>query len=512
MSEWLDKVKAKVTGKTAAGASAPQQLLTTVSTDYEINLVPAVKAEMIKIQKIRNLVLFICIVVSAAAVGAVVVLFGIKSGQDIAMTSQDNKLENLSSKLLGYDELTDLVSIQGQLDNLSKIADQKKMLSRVFGALGVMLPRGGDSVSLSNLRVDMSNSSLRMEGQADAGVAPFIDYRVLESFKKGVALTKYDYGRYVDADGKEIPSQCIREADADGVAYRDGESYYAWWDLTMDGCEARPKGSSSNSNKNNDGDKNNNQNNNSSQSEDQNSESDASKKSEAEFVYAADAEVEKAQVEVNADESEDASDDQGVEDGGGEVGTEEIVARVKIWRTPQFDKWYLAGNMTENGEIEGIEHFQSQCIKYSGTSNGNSNNSSSNTNSDDSSNSNKKSNIKWSSSNDCMLAPDGLDVTESSNGRNESNGLVLRFVANTTIKSEFFDFRNKHMIAIGPLGQNVTDSYVQIGGMFTQGAKECDENDLECLNNTENSSSGSGSTSNSDKDSNNTGGSSNGNN
>ena len=44
------------------------------------------------------------------------------------------------------------------------------------------------------------------------------------------------------------------------------------------------------------------------------------------------------------------------------------------------------------------------------------------------------------------------------------------------------------MMAIGPVGQNVTDSYVQIGGMFTQPATECAEGDRECMSNTSNSS------------------------
>ena len=66
---------------------------------FEVNLVPDVKNEMIKALKIRNLILFICIVVSAAAIGVVLVLFSIKGGQDFAMSQQDNKLKSLSSLL-----------------------------------------------------------------------------------------------------------------------------------------------------------------------------------------------------------------------------------------------------------------------------------------------------------------------------------------------------------------------------------------------------------------------------
>ena len=242
----MDKIKgffaelsAKITGKKK---DEGPQLITTVGKTYEINLVPAVKAQMIKALKLRNLVLFICIVVSASAVGVVLVLFGIKGGQDIAIANQDGKLATMSAKLLGYEELGDLVTIQNQLDKLQDLSQNKTVLSRVCGALGVMLPAGDDVVQLSELRVDLSTNALRMEGQADARVDPLIDYRVLESFKKGVELTKYDYGRYVDANGTEIPTWCINEAGLDGSAYREGDSYYAWWDLSTEGCAAVKQG------------------------------------------------------------------------------------------------------------------------------------------------------------------------------------------------------------------------------------------------------------------------------
>ena len=160
--------------------------------NYEISLVPEVKAEAIKALRIRNLVLFICIVVSSIALGVVVVLFGIKSGQDIAMSNQDRRLEKMSAKLQEYTGLDDLTTIQGQLEMLNMIASEKTMLSRVFGALGVMMPKGGDDVSLSDLRVNLETNLITLEGQADARVAPLIDYRVLEAFKKGVDLTRYD--------------------------------------------------------------------------------------------------------------------------------------------------------------------------------------------------------------------------------------------------------------------------------------------------------------------------------
>lgn len=447
--KFLDELKTRL-----SGGEKSKPLITTVATQYEINLVPEVKLQMIRAQKLRNLVLFICILVSAVSIGTVLVLFGIKGGQDIAMANQDGKLGTLSAKLMGYEELGDIVTIQSQLEKLSQIQGNKKVLSRVFGAMNVMLPQGGDSVQLSDLRVDFTTNVLRMEGQADARIAPLIDYRVLESFKKGAALTKYDYGNYVDVEGNAIPTWCISESDADGSAYRTGENYYAWWDLSGEDCAARREGST------------------------------VAQDDESELVYSKDAEVEVVEEEVaretlidegvEIEEKEDGTievDDENIEvrdRGDGEkYFVRKTVTRVKIWRTPQFDKWFNAGLMNESGMIEGIEHFESACTTYSGTLQ-------------------SGDKYRWTSDNTCMLAPDGLEVLSSSNGRDASDNLVLRFTASMNIAPEFFAFGNKHMVAIGPMGQNVTDSYVQIEGMFTEEARECQVGDTECLSNATN--------------------------
>ena len=458
IKEFFSDLMAKITGKKKDNKP---ELITTVGKTYEINLVPEVKSQMIKALKLRNLVLFICIVVSAVSVGAVVVLFGIKSGQDIAMASQDGKLETMAAKLLGYEELGDLVTIQNQLDKLQDLSQNKTVLSRVFGALGVMLPAGDDVVQLSELRVDLSTNALRMEGQADARVDPLIDYRVLESFKKGVELTKYDYGRYVDANGTEIPTWCINEAGLDGSAYREGDSYYAWWDLSTEGCAAVKQGET------------------------------VDEESEVQLVYSDSAQVESVEEEVPLEQLSGLNITVTTDENGNSVVDQESLAaagvemrvegdvtryfrqrvtRVKVWRTPQFTTWYNGGEMELNGAITGVEHFESACINYSGVQQDNS--------------------VRWTSVNDCMLAPGGLTIVSSSNGRDESDNLVLRFTATVEIEPEFFAFQDKHMLAIGPMGQNVTDSYVQIGGMFTQAATECEEGDTECWSNAANAGGG----------------------
>lgn len=456
---WLQirTLYAKLLNKPLPEGSGKSVVTSTISTNYETNLVPAVKLQMIKAQKVRNLVLFICIVVSGVAVGAVVILFGIKSGQDIVMAGQDSRIEQMSKKLSEYDELNDLLTIQGQLDGISEITARKTVLSRVFGALSVMLPQGGDSVKMSELRVNLTTNMLTMEGQADARVTPLIDYRVLESFKKGVALTKYDYGTYVDANGTPLPTQCVKETDAAGNAYRDGNNFFAWWDLTIEDCEGVRRSITANGS--------------------------------VKYYYSNSAEVEmgvpgyETRIEEICDENgQNCRKNLIVLDENGspidtsigvideETGEETnpyspVPVRVKIWRTPQFTDWHNAGQMALDGSITNVEHFVSECYKYSG--------------------SNTTGTVKWTSTNDCMLAADGLAIASSSNGRDESDNLVLKFTASAILNESFFAFANKHMMAIGPMGQNVTDSYIQIGNMFAKEARECDPADTECLLNSQ---------------------------
>ena len=57
---------------------------------------------------------------------------------------------------------------------------------------------------------------------------------------------------------------------------------------------------------------------------------------------------------------------------------------------------------------------------------------------------------------------------------------MLRFSATVTLDEAVFKFTNKHVMAISPTGQNVTDSYVQIQGMFAERAADCSDSDVVC--------------------------------
>ncbi|MBQ6461308.1 hypothetical protein IJJ36_02665 [Candidatus Saccharibacteria bacterium] len=399
----------------------------------EINLVPDVKGEMIKALKLRNFILFLCIVIASASVAVSVIFAVIASGQQAVVDGKKNTLDTLSKKINSYSDLSDFLTVKDQLGNLASISDNKKLLSRTFNILPALLPTGANTITVSELNIDLSadEPTISFDAQANAGEPPYIDYAVLESFKKSMDYMRYDYGDYVDKEGSVIPAYCIIESGADGATFYDRakSSYYAFWLITGDGCNPAYKTEGA-----------------------EETEDNSNKK-------------------VSAAELSKRSEGYTTEDYNGQTV-------VRIWRTPQYNDWYKDTEtegepyMGLNGSISNVAHFESKCVTYSGSKNSNTNN------------------ITWSSSNDsCLLVPGGADngikISNSSNGRGSNDELVLRFSATIMFAPEFYKFSNHHMLAVGPTGRhNVTDSYVQIQNMFEQRASDCSEDDTACNNNT----------------------------
>ena len=203
---------------------------------YEINLVPDVKTEMIRMQKIRNLVFFICLVVVIGSGAVTAILGSIKVAQDLTMSGQDAHLKNLSKKITSYEELPEFLTVQNQLRGIAEIEDKQKVLSRALIFFAALQDVGIDKVQASELSVDLTSTTLTFDAQADA-VKDDIDYRVLEAFIKRTNLMSFDYGRYVDAEGKEIPSRCLQEYDLNNKMYEENGSIYAIWNRGKKGCD-----------------------------------------------------------------------------------------------------------------------------------------------------------------------------------------------------------------------------------------------------------------------------------
>ncbi len=395
----------------------------------EINLVPDIKADTIKALKIRNLVFFISVVIAAGSIVMAIIFGSIAGGQGLISGGNDDTLNKMSSLLKNYTGLSEFLTIQNQASGLEKISTNKKMLSRTFNILSAMMPTNGDEIKLSSLNVNLMESTFTLEAQADALVAPFYDYNVLDAFKKSMPYLSYDYGRYVDKYDQEIPAYCIVENNLDGTFFADEENnIYAYWLIGEEGCNP---------------------------SADQEEDGDDDGQKDEEY----------------ADKNEKD------EDSGDESATKKIFGYdtieyneqdvVLVWRTPRFEDWYDDEYMDMSGAISGVPHFESSCVSYSGE---------------------EKSygEVAWTESEStCRLIPEGengITITESSNGQESSGELVLRFSAIINLNEDVFSFKNKHVIVRGPSGHyNVTDSYTQLQDMFAERAEDCMPGDTKCL-------------------------------
>lgn len=205
----------------------------------EINLVPDIKGEMIKALKLRNLILFICIVVAAASAAVIVVTATISIAQQNVVNGKKDTITALSKKLNEYSDLSEFLTIKDQLGNLSSISGNKKVLSRSLNVLSTLLPNGPDTITLSELNITLGSdaTTFNFDAQADANSEPYIDYNVLDSFKKSMQYMRYDYGTYVDKNGSEIPAYCIIESGDNGATFSDASrGYFALWTINGEGC------------------------------------------------------------------------------------------------------------------------------------------------------------------------------------------------------------------------------------------------------------------------------------
>ena len=399
----------------------------------EINLVPDIKDEMIKTLKLRNLIFFICIVVASAGVGTSIVFLSIAGGQQAIVGAKQNTVKNLSDKVKSYSDLDQFLTIKDQLGNLSAIGSNKKVLSRVFNVFGVLFPRDNPNgtIDVSELNINLAGEAptFSFDAQANApGGDNGIDYNTLDSFKKTMEFLHYDYGRYVDKNDNEIPAYCIVENGLDGATLYDTErGYYAYWLINGERC--------------------------------------------------------KTEDTKLSDYTLESFNDQSV---------------VRIWRTPQFSDWYKENpkdtdpQMTLDGTISNVQHFNSSCITYYGTE-------VESTSTTATGGTKKTTSVKWDEeySSECLLVPgtsndptSGINITDSSNGRDAEDQLVLRFSAIITFSPEVFKFSNYHLLALPPKGRyNVTDSFVQIQSMFAERASDCAAGDTAC-NNTTNQNGG----------------------
>jgi hypothetical protein len=154
----------------------------------ELNLVPDVKQELLKAQRVRTAVISVAIVVGIAAVGIVALLalylFGV---QTVRSALADSAIKSNMQKLQQTDDLSNILTIQNQLSKLSAMHNNKNIDSRIFSVLTAINPASPNDIVISSAKMDADNKLITIEGQAANG------YEAAELFKKTILSTTMTY-------------------------------------------------------------------------------------------------------------------------------------------------------------------------------------------------------------------------------------------------------------------------------------------------------------------------------
>ena len=404
---------------------------------FEISLVPDVKSELIKKLKLRNLIFLICVIVAAACIGVLLILFGVTAGQGVALNAQDTEMacrsdgklkgngrcdSKFGTAIMKFNNAEELLTIQDQMKNISLLNSNKIKFSRTFGILDTIMSNkndknpGEDKVFVNTISADINNSTLYFDAIAEA--ANNIGYRALEGFKKNVTRTYYDYGNYMrtDSDGNTvpIPSYCITE-----VTDEKTKIMYGVYHKGAPGCEA-PMIEDTNEAEQKDE--------NETETEDEETNSEAAETESVETET-----EEKAKTEVK-----------------------DIYIR-RTYNNQSDREEYINGNnrykREENEETIKGYYFDSQCLQYDGDGNFD----------------------EAATLEACPLLSEEPTIGDSSYGRDNEEKMVLSFSATLTISRPVFLSSNKHMMIVSPTRQNVTDSYIQVKNMFTEAAHDTEE-------------------------------------
>lgn len=154
----------------------------------EINLVPDVKQELIRAQRVRSMVISLSILTGLVALGVVVLLgFWVLVVQTARGALTDGTIKDESAKLASVDDLSRTLTIQHQLSMLPSLHEDKHMDSRIFDVITTINPPAPNDVTISKLILDTSAKTVSIDAQALGG------YPALEVFKKTIAATKFEY-------------------------------------------------------------------------------------------------------------------------------------------------------------------------------------------------------------------------------------------------------------------------------------------------------------------------------
>jgi Tfp pilus assembly protein PilN len=151
----------------------------------QFNLLPDVKLEYIKSQRSKNLVVSGALVLSIVAIAIfVLVLLTVEGVQKKQLNDSTKDIASANQQLENISNLSQILTVQNQLQTLTSLHHQKEISSRVFTYLPPVTPI---NAHISSLTLDFTKDVLTINGTADsqATVNTFADTLKFTTYQVG---------------------------------------------------------------------------------------------------------------------------------------------------------------------------------------------------------------------------------------------------------------------------------------------------------------------------------------
>ena len=101
----------------------------------EINLLPDVKRDLLKAQRLRNIVTFASIIIGAAMLGGVILLFLVTQVQQIFMGLKKDEISSKFSDMQKIQDGETAATLRNQLNAIQKIREASPNVSRLLSTV-----------------------------------------------------------------------------------------------------------------------------------------------------------------------------------------------------------------------------------------------------------------------------------------------------------------------------------------------------------------------------------------
>lgn len=151
-----------------------------------LNLLPDVKKEYLRSQRLKRLFVTLALLISGASVLMVLIFGSVLLGQNKHMSDIDKDIAKYNDTLKAEEDLGKILTVQNQLNQLSQLHDAKPAVNRLFGYLKLLVP---DDVSLTSIDLDLSdNYTVELKGFGD-------DFPAVNKFADTLKNAEFTYNK-----------------------------------------------------------------------------------------------------------------------------------------------------------------------------------------------------------------------------------------------------------------------------------------------------------------------------